>query len=105
VSPRRIFVDGVVVSIFNPKIGVFFLAFLPQFVDPAGAPVAQQVLFLGLLYIALALVTDSLYALLASSLRPWLTSRMMSGPAPQYASGAIYIGLGVTAALSGRSKG
>jgi threonine/homoserine/homoserine lactone efflux protein len=61
-SSSRIFRDGVIVSIFNPKIAMFFLAFLPQFVDPAGAPVTQQVLFLGLLYVALALITDGTYA-------------------------------------------
>ena len=100
-SSLRIFTDGVIVSIFNPKIGVFFLAFLPQFVDPGGAAVWQQVLFLGLLYIGMALVTDGMYVLLASSLRHWLRD-VVRGPVPQYASGAIYIGLGVTTALSGR---
>jgi threonine/homoserine/homoserine lactone efflux protein len=100
-SSSRIFRDGVVVSIFNPKIAVFFLAFLPQFVDPAGAPVTQQVLFLGLLYVALALITDGMYAVAASSVRPWL-GRVMRGPLPQYASGVVYIGLGVTTALGGR---
>lgn len=100
-SPPRIFFDGVVVSIFNPKIGVFFLAFLPQFVDPSGAPVPQQVLFLGLLYVSLALITDGMYALLASSVGRWVGARV-HGPLPHYASGAIYIGLGVTTALVGR---
>lgn len=101
-SSSRIYSEGILVSIFNPKIAVFFLAFLPQFVDPAGASVPQQVLFLGLLYVAMALVTDGLYVVLASTLREWLGGRMMRGPLPQYASGAIYIGLGVTTALSGR---
>ena len=103
-SPRsssRIFTDGIIVSLFNPKIGVFFLAFLPQFVDPGGAPLWQQVLFLGLLYIGMALVTDGMYVLLASGLRHWLGA-VVRGRMPQYASGAIYIGLGVTTALSGR---
>ena len=101
-SSSRIFADGVVVSVFNPKIGVFFLAFLPQFVDPAGGPVAQQVLFLGLLYVGLALITDGMYVLIASSLRGWLGGNAMRGPLPQYATGAIYIGLGLSTALSGR---
>ena len=100
-SSSRIFFDGVVVSIFNPKIGVFFLAFLPQFVDPSGAPVPQQVLFLGLLYVSLALITDGMYAMLASNVGRWVGARV-HGPLPHYASGAIYIGLGVTTALVGR---
>ena len=102
-TSSRIFTDGIIVSLFNPKIGVFFLAFLPQFVDPAGSPVWQQVLFLGLLYVGLALITDGMYVLLASGLRQWLGD-VVRGPLPQYASGAIYIGLGLGTALSGRKQ-
>jgi threonine/homoserine/homoserine lactone efflux protein len=102
-STSRIFTDGIIVSLFNPKIGVFFLAFLPQFVDPAAGPVWQQVLFLGLLYVGMALITDGLYVLLASGLRQWLGG-VVRGPVPQYASGAIYIGLGLGTALSGRKQ-
>ena len=101
-SSSRIYVEGILVSIFNPKIGIFFLAFLPQFVDPSAGAVPMQVLLLGLLYVALALVTDSLYVLLAASVRHLLTGAVLRGPLPHYASGAIYIGLGVTTALSGR---
>lgn len=104
-TPRalyRVFSDGVVVSVFNPKIAVFFLAFLPQFVEPSRGPVAQQVLLLGLLYVAMALVTDSGYALLAGSLRHWFRGEVMQGPLPRYASGVLYLGLGVSTALAGR---
>ena len=61
-SMYRLFTDGVVVSVLNPKIAVFFLAFLPQFVEPNRGSVPQQVLVLGLLYVALALFTDGAYA-------------------------------------------
>ncbi len=98
-SLYRAMADGVIVSVLNPKIAVFFLAFLPQFIDPAGAPVNQQVLLLGLIYIALALVTDSFYALMAGSLRRWLGSRVMQGPVPKYVSGGLYVGLGIKAAV------
>lgn len=102
-SLRRLFTDGVVVSVLNPKIAVFFLAFLPQFVDPSRGPVAQQVLFLGLLYVALALLTDSVYAVLAGRLRSWLSSRVARSRAPQTASGVVYIGLGVSTAFADQS--
>jgi threonine/homoserine/homoserine lactone efflux protein len=92
----------VLVSVLNPKIALFFLAFLPQFVDPARGPVAQQILLLGLLYVALALVTDSAYALLAGSLRHRLRDRALRGPLPRYISGSVYLGLGVGTALTGR---
>lgn len=103
-SEYRVFTDGVVVSVLNPKVAVFFLAFLPQFVDPARGSVPQQVFFLGLLYVALALFTDGAYAMLAGSLRPWLGTRLMQGPLPRYASGAVYLGLGVSTALTGRRQ-
>jgi threonine/homoserine/homoserine lactone efflux protein len=99
-SFSRLFADGVVVSVLNPKIAVFFLAFLPQFVDPARAPIPQQVLFLGVLYIAMALVTDGTYALLAARLRRWPGSRVIQGSLPRYASGAVYLGLGISTAFA-----
>jgi len=104
-TPRsfyRLLTDGVIVSVFNPKIAVFFLAFLPQFVDPGRGPIPQQVLLLGLTYAALALVTDSAYAILSGNLRHWLGGRVMQGPLPRYVSGSLYLGLGVNAALTGR---
>ena len=101
-SLRRLFKDGVVVSVLNPKIAVFFLAFLPQFVVPSRGPVAHQVLFLGLLYVGLALCTDSAYAVLSGRLRRWLGSRVVQGPWPRYASGVVYLGLGVSTALAER---
>ena len=104
-APRatyRLFVDGVVVSVLNPKIAVFFLAFLPQFVDPSRGSVEVQVLLLGLLYVAMALVTDGMYALLAGTLRHWLGGRVAGGPWPRYASGVLYLGLGVGTAMAGR---
>lgn len=101
-SLRRLFTDGVVVSVFNPKIAVFFLAFLPQFVDPGRGLVAQQILLLGLIYVGLAVVTDGAYALLAGSLRHWLSGRVLQGPLPRYLTGGLYMGLGVNAALASR---
>lgn len=101
-SRDRIFTDGVLVSVLNPKIAIFFLAFLPQFVEPDRGPIARQVLFLGLTYVALALITDSAYALLAGSLRNLLGGRVLQGPLPRWVGGVLYIGLGASAALTGR---
>ncbi|MDA9982857.1 LysE family translocator [Gammaproteobacteria bacterium] len=101
-SLHRLFTDGVVVSVFNPKIAVFFLAFLPQFVEPSRGPVPQQVLLLGIIYVALALISDGAYALLAGSLRHWFSGRVMQGPLPRYVCGSLYLGLGVNTALADR---
>lgn len=98
----RLFIDGVLISIFNPKIALFFLAFLPQFVDPTSGTFTTQVLLLGCVYVSLALLTDGTYAMLAGSLRKWITPKILDGPALRYVSGTIYLGLGVTAALTGR---
>ncbi len=106
-SPRslgRLFADGVLVNALNPKIAVFFLAFLPQFVDPAAGAVTRQVLFLGLLYVLLGLLTDGAYALLAGHVRNWVGRRLQQSPWPRHASGLVYIGLGVGTALADRDR-
>jgi threonine/homoserine/homoserine lactone efflux protein len=100
-ATHRLFIDGVFVSILNPKIAMFFLAFLPQFVEPGRGPVPQQVLLLGLVYVALALITDSGYVLLADRARRWLGGRVLCGPIPRYVSGGVYLGLGVGTAFAG----
>ena len=99
-SSGRLFRDGIVVSVLNPKIAVFFLAFLPQFVDASRGSIPAQVLFLGTLYAVLAFVTDSTYALLAARIRDRLGDRLAQSPMPGYASGAVYIGLGVGTAFA-----
>jgi threonine/homoserine/homoserine lactone efflux protein len=98
----RLFLDGIVVSLFNPKLALFFLAFLPQFVDPSRGNAAHQVIVLGLVYIGLALITDSGYAVAAGRLGRWLVGTEAQSRWPRYVSGTIYIGLGVTTALTGR---
>ena len=98
-SLRRVFADGVLVSVLNPKIAVFFLAFLPHFADASRGSVPQQIFVLGGLYCLLALCTDGAYALLASRLRAWFRGPLARGPIPRYASGAVYVGLGVSTAL------
>jgi len=101
VGRRRLFWQGVVVNSLNPKTALFFLAFLPQFVDPDRGAVAPQVLALGVLFLVLATLSDSTYALVAGSVRPWLGERRR---AMARVSGLSYIGLGVLAALSPGSK-
>lgn len=100
----RVFTDGVIVSALNPKLAMFFMAFLPQFVDPNGFPAAVQMLLLGLLYVSMALLTDGAYALLATRLQKLMRRPILRGSAPRYASGAIYIGMGVGTALIDRQS-
>lgn len=102
-SLRRIYSQGVLVATLNPKTALFFLAFLPQFVDPAAESVSLQLLTLGGLFVMMAIVTDSMYSLLASTAGGWLKKKRSVLGAQRYIVGSVYIGLGVTAALSHKS--
>ena len=99
-SLRRIYSQGVLVATLNPKTALFFLAFLPQFVDLSAGSVALQLLMLGGTFVAMAIVTDSLYALLASTAGGWLKRNRSFLRADRYLVGSVYIGLGVTAAFA-----
>ncbi|MBN2303475.1 MAG: LysE family translocator [Anaerolineae bacterium] len=100
-SLSRIFRQGVVVNILNPKTALFFFAFLPQFVDPARGTVALQVLFLGLLFVGLGIFSDSAYALVAGTAGHWLKNSAAFLRGQRYFAGTIYVALGLTTALSG----
>ncbi|HEY3311905.1 MAG TPA: LysE family translocator [Anaerolineales bacterium] len=102
-SLRRIFTQGVTVAVLNPKTALFFLAFLPQFVDRTKGPVSLQFLALGILFVLMAVFSDGMYALLASSAGQWLKSHQRVWLVERYVAGIIYIGLGVTAALASGS--
>jgi threonine/homoserine/homoserine lactone efflux protein len=99
-SLRRIFRQGVIVAVLNPKTALFFLAFLPQFVDPSRGSATVQLLTLGCLFVLMAVVTDSLYALLAGTAGQWLKGTRPFVRAERYVVGSVYIGLGLTAALA-----
>ena len=103
-SLARIYWQGFAVNILNPKTALFFFAFLPQFVDPAKGNVTGQNLFLGAVFVGLALITDSLYALLASSLAGKLNGSKRFQNGQRYFAGLVYIGLGITTALTGSRK-
>jgi threonine/homoserine/homoserine lactone efflux protein len=98
-----LFFRGMLVQLLNPKIAVFFLAFLPQFVDASGGPVALQILVLGTTFTLLAMLSDGAYVLLAGAVGSWLRSGRRARRRLARLSGGVYIGLGVSAALSGTS--
>jgi threonine/homoserine/homoserine lactone efflux protein len=99
-SLRAVYLQGVVVAALNPKTALFFLAFLPQFVDPARGRASAQMLALGAAFVAMALVTDGAYALVAGTVGRWLWRHPRLVRGERILSAAVYLGLGVFAALS-----
>jgi threonine/homoserine/homoserine lactone efflux protein len=97
----RIFAQGVVVNVLNPKTALFFFAFLPQFVDTSRGSVPFQVVVLGAAFVLLGLLSDGAYALLASTGAGWLRRRPQVARASRLVSGGVLISLGVTTALAG----
>jgi threonine/homoserine/homoserine lactone efflux protein len=98
---RRIFIDGFLVALFNPKTTIFFAAFVPQFLDTSTAS-AWSALQLSLVFVAIASVTDALYAITASRARRWFSARPGTARVGRYFSGVAFIALGLFTALTGR---
>ncbi len=98
----KIFRQGLLVGALNPKTALFFFAFLPQFVNPKLGHVPLQFLVLGLIFVGMAFVTDSIFALLAGTLGPWLRHKASFWKRQKYVSGSIYIGLGIAAASTAK---
>lgn len=98
----RLYRQGVVVNVFNPKTALFFLAFLPQFVDPHESTRGQLAL-LGAVFVLIALTSDLAWALVAGTAGAVLRSSRTFLRAQRYVSGTIFVGLGALAATAGRS--
>ena len=99
-SLRRIFRQGFVVTLLNPKVAVFFLAFVPQFVDPT-AGTAAQILVLGAVFLVVGVVMDGLYALVSGSVGDRLQRVGWWRAGRRWVAGSIYVALGVVAAFAG----
>jgi threonine/homoserine/homoserine lactone efflux protein len=101
----RVFSQSVLVQVLNPKVALFFLAFLPQFVDPSRSAAWTQVVVLGTTLATLGLFTDGLYALLGGTAGEWIRKQRAGAGlrrARRYVTGGVYIALGAVAAISGK---
>ena len=101
-SRRRLFVDGVVVNALNPKTALFFIAFLPQFVDPEASTATLQIFGLGLVFVVIALSSDSLWALAAGTAGVWLKRSRWYLGVKRWVTGTVFVALGLSAARTSR---
>ena len=98
---RRVYSQGVLVEALNPKVAIFFFAFLPQFVSPARGHVSLQFFALGMIFTFMGLTTDSAWALTAGSAAGWLRRNRTFIRNERYVSGTVYLGLGMATAVTG----
>lgn len=98
--PWRIFADGFIVALLNPKTALFFAAFLPQFMGTEATSLVQGIV-LGMLFVAIAAITDGVYALAAGTLAPLLRRTQGVEVFSRYFTGGVFIGLGVFTAVTG----
>jgi len=103
-SQQSVFLQGVLVNVLNPKTALFFLAFLPQFVDVSRGSVALQILLLGTVFVVLGILCDGAWALLAGSAGNWLSRRPAFLRAERYVTGGVLVGLGLAAAFAGANQ-
>jgi threonine/homoserine/homoserine lactone efflux protein len=101
-SLGRVYAQGVVVNVLNPKTALFFLAFLPQFVDVSRGSVPLQIVLLGVTFILLGFVSDGSYALVSARVSRRLAARRNSGMVRRWLPGITLIGLGIVSAITGR---
>jgi threonine/homoserine/homoserine lactone efflux protein len=100
---RQLYVQGAIVNVLNPKTALFFLAFLPQFVDPGRGSVALQVALLGTIFALIALASDTAYALLSDALAGRIRRTGAGARARRWVTGGIFVALGISAAAARRA--
>ena len=98
----KVFWQGVITNALNPKVALFYLSFLPQFVDPQRGSVALQIILLGLIFNFTGTVVNVLVGCLFGSIGSWLDSRRAFWRFQRWVTGSVLIGLGVSLALPDR---
>jgi threonine/homoserine/homoserine lactone efflux protein len=101
-APAKLFRMGLVTSILNPKVALFYLALFPQFVEPARGSVLAQSLVLGLVQIILALIGDTLFILAAARVSRWLTTRPVWALAQRWLLASVFAGIAAKLAFDDR---
>lgn len=96
----RVFRRGMITNVLNPKVALFFLAFIPQFVDPTRGPVAWQFAALGGMFDASGTVVNTLVGLVAGSATAWLARSPRASRTQQWLTGSVFVALGARLALA-----
>ncbi|WP_321368282.1 LysE family translocator [uncultured Desulfuromusa sp.] len=102
VNHWKLYCRGIIMNITNPKVSIFFLAFLPQFADPGRGPVAYQLLLLGGLFIIATILVFGSIALLAGTLGQWLNRSNRTQSVLNKLAGTVFIGLAIKLATAER---
>jgi threonine/homoserine/homoserine lactone efflux protein len=97
-----VFRQGVTTNVLNPKVALFFLAFLPQFTDPARGSVVAQIVLLGVLFNISGTLVNIVVAFAASRAGSWIRGRIDASPLFRWLTGGVFIGLGLRLALPSR---
>jgi threonine/homoserine/homoserine lactone efflux protein len=97
----KVFAQGVVVNVLNPKTAIFFFVFLPQFVSPGRGHVTLQFFTLGMLFAVMGWMSDSMWALAAVSAARWLRASKGFANNQRFVSGTVYVALGLATAVGG----
>jgi threonine/homoserine/homoserine lactone efflux protein len=100
---RRIYRQGAIVNVLNPKTALFFLAFLPQFVDPHRGAVWPQVAVLGVIFVSVAVLSDMTYALVSDAIAGRIRRTGTGAKVRRWLTGGVFVALGITAAVARRS--
>ncbi len=98
-SIKSIFYQGVLTNVFNPKVALFFLAFLPQFIDPSKGSIALQIILLGLIFNTTGTIVNVIVAITASRLGNKLKTKLNNSSLFKWIAGTVFISLGIRLAL------
>lgn len=98
-SSRKLYLRGIIMNITNPKVSIFFLAFLPQFVDPMGSAVSLQILQLGLLFMIATILVFGAVAILAGALGGWLNRSKNAQGLLNKMAGTVFLSLAIKLAF------